>query len=225
MLKSCLYNLVKKFPTNYWVVFGVNLLGMLRFVNQKKQIANIIRSMSKKYGLFLLTTFFILCLSGLVPAQSAGPVIAGYGKVWPIPGADIPGNGEMEFHAVFDVYDNTATESGINRQFETAARFLNLHAQSGIAPEKLKVALVVHGTATEDLLTIDSYRERHGVDNANLDLVTKLMEAGVEIVVCGQSASSRNIDREETIDGVQWALSAMTALIYFQNEGYRLIKF
>lgn len=181
--------------------------------------------MFKLHCRYCCTAFLIVFLCNQAPAQNAGPVIPGYGKVWQIQGADIPRDNEMEYHAVFDVYDDVPGEGGINRQFETAARFLNMNAQSGIAMEKLKVALVVHGKATEDLLSVDHYKERKGVENANLELVAELMQAGVEIIVCGQSASSRNIKRNETIPGVQWALSAMTALIYYQNEGYRLIKF
>jgi intracellular sulfur oxidation DsrE/DsrF family protein len=182
--------------------------------------------MNKLSGLFICAICLAGALKNTVTAQSAGPVIPGYGKVWKIADADIPGAGEMKFHAVFDVYDSTAAEEGgVNRQLETAARYLNLHAQNGIKLANMKVALVVHGTATEDLLVQDTYRARHGIPNANVELVNALLEAGVQIVVCGQSASARNIRRNETLEGVQWALSAMTALVYFQNKGYRLIKF
>ena len=44
------------------------------------------------------------------------------------------------------------TPDQLNRSIETAARFLNMHAQSGVPLSNLKIALVVHNMATKDLL-------------------------------------------------------------------------
>ena len=51
------------------------------------------------------------------------------------------------------------------------------------------------------------------------------MDNQVQIIFCGQSSNSRNIPKEQLIDGVQLSLSAMTALIQLQDQGYRLVKF
>ena len=56
-------------------------------------------------------------------------------------------------------------------------------------------------------------------------MIRALFNSGAEIIFCGQSSVSRGFPRSETIEGVQLGLSAMTALIQLQNEGYRLIKF
>lgn len=166
-------------------------------------------------------------LLGMLPltAQEAGPVIGEFGKVYQVASPDIPDTSDQNFMAVFDVGDSPGQGTGPNALLETAARFLNVHAQNGISPERLQVALVVHGKATEDLLTDEVYRERLGHDNPNSALISALLDAGVQIAVCGQSASARQIPREATIPGVQWALSAMTALVQYQNQGYQLIKF
>ncbi len=174
---------------------------------------------------FLLPLAIYLLLPFLSCAQESGPIIRGYGKVFSIENPDIPGPETTEFKAVFDVYDSPAGTQGTNPQLETAARYLNMHAQSGIPKEKLKVALVVHGKASEDLLRPDFFRQKHGVENPNADLVKALLDAGVEIAICGQSATSRNIQREQTIRGVLWSLSAMSALVHYQNINYRFIKF
>lgn len=167
----------------------------------------------------------LLFLPILLNGQEAGPVITDFGKVYQIDNPDIPSDYTEVYKAVFDVYDSPSGRGVINPQLETAARYLNLHVKGGIAPENLKVALVVHGKATEDLLRPQEFLKKHGTPSANAALVRKLLDAGVSIAVCGQSATSRQIGREQTIEGVQWALSAMTALVHYQNKGYRFIKF
>lgn len=112
-----------------------------------------------------------------------------------------------------------------NPYIESVARYLNMHAQAGVPAEHLHAVLVVHNVASSDLLTDQMYRERFGYDNPNSGMLRALMDAGVEVILCGQSSLSRNIPIEHTVPGVKLALSAMTALIQYQDQGYRLIKY
>jgi intracellular sulfur oxidation DsrE/DsrF family protein len=89
----------------------------------------------------------------------------------------------------------------------------------------LKVALVVHNKASTDLLDSPHYQERFGVPNPNEDLLLQLMDAGAQVIFCGQSSRARNVPIEDTVEGVQLSLSAITALIQLQESGYHLIKF
>jgi len=43
--------------------------------------------------------------------------------------------------------------------------------------------------------------------------------------MCGQTASYRGVTKENSNPDIKFALSAMTALIQYQNNGYRFIKF
>ena len=175
------------------------------------------------YRLIFQVLFFLWGLPIL--SQEPGPVISGFGAVYRIEKPDIPRDTTLDLWAVFDLSESPTSRNIRNPRIETAARFLNLHVGHGFPKEKLKIALVVHGNATEDLLRPEVYSEKHGQGNPNAALIRELLDAGVEIAICGQSAQSRNINRKETITGVQWALSAMTALIYYQNKGYQFIKF
>ena len=157
--------------------------------------------------------------------KKAGPIIVDYGKVWPIANAEYAVDPAMEFKVVFDIMNSPDSISELNTSIETAARFLNMHAQQGVAEDKMKVALVVHNKASKDILTNEAYQKRYGVDNPNAEMVEQLMNAGVKIILCGQSSLSRNFPIEETVRGVQLSLSAMTALIQLQDSGYHLIKF
>ena len=175
-----------------------------------------------------VTILFLCCVSfgiGLAQEKKAGPVIQEFGKVWPVEKASYPIKRDGVFKVVFDIMSSPKDSTALNRSIETAARFLNMHAQNQVSLEHMKVALVIHGNASKDLLTKEAYRSRFGTDNPNTAMITQLLNAGTEFILCGQSSKSRNIPIAETIDGVQLSLSAMTALIQLQNDGYRLIKF
>jgi len=167
------------------------------------------------------------CSSIFLKAQEkkAGPIINDYGKVWTIEKMDYQIDKDTEMKVVFDIMNSPDANNELNKSIETAARFLNMHAQSGVAKENMKVVMVVHNKASKDIITNEAYQKRFGIDNPNFDMVQQLLDAGVQFIFCGQSSVSRDFPIEETIPGVQLSLSAMTALIQLQNDGYRLIKF
>ena len=180
--------------------------------------------MKNKYLSILLFTF-ILPLVLSAQDKSTGPIIKNFGNVWAIENPDFKVDTTKTYKAVFDIMDSPESHTVVNASIETAARFLNMHAQSGVPPENLKVALVVHNNASKDVITDEAYQKRFGTTNPNSALIKALQDAGGEIIFCGQSSVSRDFPREELIDGVQLSLSAMTALIQLQDENYRLIKF
>ena len=174
-----------------------------------------------------LLLFYILIFSakGFSQTKESGPVIADFGKVWKIENPDVKVDVNKEYKVVFDIMNSPDSHTEINKSIETAARFLNMHAQSGVPLENLKVALVVHNKASKDIITDEAYQERYQNDNPNKELVEALLDAGAQVIFCGQSSLSRNFPREELLNQVQLALSAMTALTQLQDEGYQLIKF
>ncbi|MGB5378835.1 DsrE family protein [Muriicola sp.] len=167
-----------------------------------------------------------LCSSiGTAQIKAAGPVIKDYGAVWSIENPDYKTSLDSPLKVVFDIMNSPDSPDSLNASIETAARFLNMHAQAGVPIENLKVKLVVHNKASKDICTSAAYQRRYGMINPNEQLVKDLLNSGAEIIFCGQSSLSRGFPISETIDGVQLGLSAMTALIQLQNQGYQLIKF
>lgn len=179
----------------------------------------------KLRGIFLFVLSLIL--SHIIGAQNkeSGPVIKEFGEVWKIENIDFKVDDTKTYKAVFDIMNSPKDSSQLNASIETAARFLNMHAQSGVPLEQLKVALVVHNKASKDVITSEAYKAKYGTDNPNEKLLNDLIDAGADIIFCGQSSASRGFPKEELIDGVQLSLSAMTALIQLQDDNYRLIKF
>ncbi|MGB5555004.1 MAG: DsrE family protein [Flavobacteriaceae bacterium] len=174
-----------------------------------------------------LFLFLAIFYTSMVAAQtkSKGPVISEFGEVFAIENATFPLDTTKEYKAVFDIMTSPESHQELNRSMETAARFLNMHAQAGVPVSNLKAAMVVHNEASKDVITNEAYQKRYNTNNPNLELIQALLKADVQVVFCGQSSAARNFPKEDLIPGVQLALSAMTALIQFQNQEYRLIKF
>lgn len=175
-----------------------------------------------------LSIIFIL-LFGIVSAtaqtKTAGPVIEEFGEVFEISNQDFKIDSTTTYKAVFDIMHSPEDKETLNKSIETAARFLNMHAQNGVPIDRLKIALVVHNAASKDIITNEAYQKRYGTDNPNEKLIKALLAVGGEVIFCGQSSESRGFPKADLIPGVQLSLSAMTALIQLQNETYRLIKF
>jgi intracellular sulfur oxidation DsrE/DsrF family protein len=147
-----------------------------------------------------------------------GPVVPSFGPVFEV-SPDFVSSSDIDYKVAFDVSQGSSPERA-NTSLTTVARFLNMHGQAGIPRDRIGAAVVIHGSAVMDVLNAQAYRERHQADNPNADLIRELLKAGVEVVVCGQSAASRGVEKGHLMDGVQMALSAMTAFVILQEEGY-----
>ena len=144
-----------------------------------------------------------------------GTAIPDFGQIASIEGAiEIPA--DTVFKVSFDVA-KAAEPGAVNRSFDSLARFINMHVEAGIAAEQIQLALVVHGGASADL----TVRE----DNTSAALIATLIEHGVTIQLCGQSAAYYDITTDDLLPGVEMALSAMTAHALLQQNGYTLNPF
>jgi intracellular sulfur oxidation DsrE/DsrF family protein len=166
----------------------------------------------------------LYALAGLAFAASAhaapedfttGPIIEDFGPVATVLGAD-PVAPETLFMVAFDVAD-AAEEGKANRRLETAARFLNMHGAAGVPASNMQLAIVVHGPASADLTNSES--------NASAPLIAALIDAGVSITLCGQTAAYRGIDQDDLLPGVTLSLSAMTKHAQLQQQGFTLNPF
>lgn len=172
-----------------------------------------------------LALFASAALAADPQSATTGPLIEQYGPVYDIgqPGFATPTG--LVYRAVFDVGPSPDAADQVNPRIESLARFLNMHARAGVKPEQMKLALVVHGAAGKDMLSSAAYKSRFGVENPNAPLLAALRAQGVQVLLCGQTAAHKGFAREELAPGVELALSAMTALVALQADGYQLISF
>jgi intracellular sulfur oxidation DsrE/DsrF family protein len=180
--------------------------------------------MKKSYLLFNIIVF----VASSIIAQSnrvKGKVIPDFGETFKVENPEIATDTTATFKVIFDVSKSPENKTEINSNLVTAARFLNMHAEAGMSISQLKVAITIHGDAWKDVLTDSMYLEKFGSENPNTELIKQLKTAGVDIILCGQTADYRNVSRSDTNPDVKFALSAMTALLQYQNNGYHFIKF
>lgn len=158
------------------------------------------------------------------PAARTGPVFTEYGGTFAVE-PDMPIPADAEFKVAFDI-SAAATPGEVNRHIDSAARFINMQVAAGVPRERIHVALVVHGPAGADLLAPEAYVARSGGSkSANAPLVRALLDHGVRVILCGQSAAAMGLARADLIPGVELALSAMTAHALLQQDGYTLNPF
>ncbi len=171
-----------------------------------------------------------LALSGVLfaPAWAGpddfhpGPVISEFGKIAAVPGVSF--DEKTHFKTVWDV-STGADEGKINRNFESVARFLNMHVANGVPAENIELAIVVHGSAAFDLLNDDAFHVLKQGKNLNAPLIEALLENNVRVILCGQTAAYRDITKKDMVPGVEISLSAMTAHALLQQQGYSLNPF
>jgi intracellular sulfur oxidation DsrE/DsrF family protein len=153
--------------------------------------------------------------------QPSGPLIQSGGPSLEVADANFPIPPGHVFRVMWEI--NALPDSSVvSPQITTIARFYNLHARHGVPKANLFGAAVVHGTGWRALLTDEAYQRRFGRPNPSKALVEELIANGARFAVCGQTAGSMGVGREELLPGVQLAISAMTALNVFYAEGYRL---
>ncbi|MFT4925758.1 MAG: intracellular sulfur oxidation DsrE/DsrF family protein [Phenylobacterium sp.] len=174
-------------------------------------------------------TLFALCIPLIsintteASPFNGGPQIKAYGKHAPVK-QDLRIDKSMVFKVAFDISEQ-GSKDGINRGFNSPARFLNMMVANGMPAANVQLAVVVHGKAGFDLMSDTAYQQKFGRKNPNSALLDALLKQNIQIYLCGQSAAYYKIDNNQLHSGVKMALSAMTAHAVLQNEGYTINPF
>ena len=167
---------------------------------------------------------YLLLLLLISPLSQANKLlIKGFGSFYNVPKHE-PISASTSFRIAFDVADG-AKEGAQNNSINSLARFINMHVAHGVKPENIKLALVVHGSASVDVLANSEYKKRFNIDNKNRYLIEQLLVNNTQVFVCGQSATYFKVTPEQLIPGVKMSLSAMTAHAQLQQQGYTLNPF
>lgn len=174
--------------------------------------------MSTRFFSALVLAIFASCAFAQEP--TLGPIIEGYGPVFAVENRDIPLNKNHKYRVVFELAKYSDDTTSMNQQLVRVARFMNMHAGQGVPAENMELSIVAHADAAKVMLNDESYQKRFGSKNPNRELLNKLADAGVEILICGQSMGFRNWDKSELASPVKMGLSAMTLISTRQSNGY-----
>lgn len=151
------------------------------------------------------------------------PVIAPYGKIAPAPNAAAQPDPKLDYRVAFDISKAPTAPDKPNSSLDRVARFVNLLAAGGVKLENRHIIAVVHGPATELVLTHGAFRAKHNIDNPNIALIEALGRAGVEVHVCAQALAGQKIDSGDVSPLVVTDLSALTTLTTLQLKGWSVM--
>jgi intracellular sulfur oxidation DsrE/DsrF family protein len=171
--------------------------------------------------------FSSLLISGFVAMSQSNvelsfPEIKGYGGVVEVPNALSP---KLGAKIIIDIKDGASADDKLNPGLDRVARLINLYKLSEISPDQLEIKIVLHGSATNLVLSDEAYFERSKVKNPNAELISQLVERKVEIIVCGQAYLRKGYKLDELSADVTLGLSALTTIIEFQQKGFIALYF
>ena len=176
----------------------------------------------KFYVVFVLYFFSSSVLAGAA-AFGPGPQIKGFGEVAKVVQTS-PVTKNAQFKVAFDV-GKPAEAGKVNRNFNSLARFINMHVAAGVKVENIQLALVVHGKASQDLLNDKARLAKRLGENPSAPLLKALLDNNTQIFLCGQTAAYYDIRNGDLHPGVQMSLSAMTAHALLQQDGFTINPF
>ncbi len=175
-----------------------------------------------KYISTLVLTFFFVCTANA--QKAANPIIENFGTIYEIENAVNP-DSKIEYKIVIDLKTLQRDKESVNSGLNNVARMMNLHGLGGVEAENLKVAVAIHGGATDLIMSNEAYQKKYELDNPNLQLIDELKDAGVELYVCGQSLLARNYDQSEVNPQIKIGLSMLTVVTTYMHKGYHQMVF
>lgn len=181
--------------------------------------------MDKKLFKIALFVLFLLPFSNAFAQEWQYPVIKGYGAAHALPHAAVQPDKNLEYKIIFSITKNDKNDDA-NEGLVHLARLINVYAEAGIKPEKMKLVAIITGPATYCTLDNSSYKKHFKHDNPNSYLLKELKEKGhVKIFVCGQALTGLGYTQKNLNPAVTEAVSALSVLPTYELKGYALMPF
>jgi intracellular sulfur oxidation DsrE/DsrF family protein len=139
---------------------------------------------------------------------------------------DIPGAHEMldpahDYKVIFSLVSVAQNVDDVNPGLKFIASFVNTFDYYKVPPSHRHFVAVFHGETVDLVVNDEAYKNRHnGHSNPNIKLMHELKMAGVQLVVCGQSALENNVDLKTIQSDVQLNLSATITYLNLESQGY-----
>jgi len=179
----------------------------------------------RMFTLFSILALVLMGMTAHAAEPVKGPVIENYGPVFTVPDGSFNLAADQQYKVIMDVGKGPEDPAALNRNIESAARFLNMSARNGRSPENIRMVVVLHGSGARAALTGEAHIRNFDVPNGSKGLIEELGKAGVDIYICGQTAAYYGYTPADLLPGVTLAVSAMTVHVRLQQEGYQAILF
>ncbi len=184
-------------------------------------ILNAPLAINRSAKLRISLAIFILCFFCVASAAQpyTGPIIQQYGPAYPNASKqELPK--DIEYKVMFDIDQTPDSHYHLNRDIESAARFLNMMGQNSVPMENVQVVVLLRGRATKDALKAETYERIFRHSNPNYHLMSILKKNGVKIYVDGQSLGFWGLEPSDVSDVVELTYSAITLKVILSQQGF-----
>jgi intracellular sulfur oxidation DsrE/DsrF family protein len=171
-----------------------------------------------------IVTFALIAAAFSLPtslaAQTGEALIRKLGASTPIPHPSFVADKTVEYKVAWDVTAAPDKPDAMPAGLARPANFLMMADENGLDRKRVHLAVILHGGATSAVMTNEAYKALKGVDNPNIALIKAMTDAGVQVIVCGQSLANNKIAREQVLPFVKVATSATFARATLHAQGY-----
>lgn len=165
----------------------------------------------------------IIVIGSAIPAAAQGQTraVPSVGVMKDIPNAGEKPDPNLTYKIVFDVVTLAESTDEISPALQAMGGLINTYRAYGVPASHLLMTAVFHGPTILLVARDEIYRQRTGAaTNPNAALLRELGTAGVQVVVCGQSAMSQHYKPADYLPAVQTNLSATITFLNLQTKGY-----
>ena len=178
------------------------------------------------HSLFIIvSTTLALVQSYSQWAEPVAPIIPEADGYVAIPHAAVMPQKSSTFRAIFNATGMADNPTQLVPAINMVGSELNLLGAIGVPLRNAKFVVVFHGPAMDGILDDAHYKEKFGVSNQNLNVITALKRSGVNLFVCGQNLAAENMDPLSITPDVTIASDALIVLMEYQNKGYATLSF
>lgn len=174
---------------------------------------------------FIPILFCLLSIVSKAQEKNSSPIIKEADGFFVIRNAAMQPDRNRIYKAIYDATKASKDSSEILPALNMAGSELNALGVCGIPVSHAKFVVVFHGAALQGILDNEHYKQKYGIDNPNLQVLSELKKVGVKLFVCGQNLLAENIDFKTVSRDVTIASDALIVLMSFQNDGYGLMSF
>ena len=175
--------------------------------------------------LIAAASLFVMSAAAPLPALAQGAVVPLAGQMKDFPEAHELPDPSLTYKIVFDVQSMPSAADQVSPALRSIGGIINTYRAHGVAADHLVFTAVFHGDTIVQIVDDATYKGRTGVDkNPNVAILNQLKAAGVQFVVCGQSAMAQHYDFKTILPIATMNLSATATFINLMTRGYIQIK-
>ncbi|MHB1313257.1 MAG: DsrE family protein [Gemmatimonadaceae bacterium] len=153
-------------------------------------------------------------------AQAGEALIRKAGAAPAVASPTFPAPKNLDYKVAWDITVGPKSPGEAVEGYNVPANFFVMTDAEGVSRKNVHLAIIVHGTATQSLLTNEAYKAATGQDNPNVALLTALHDAGVQVIVCGVALINRKVPRDKLLPFVKVSSSATMARAILHAQGY-----